>query len=194
MDVLVAAYQDLDAAEMDIGVVVDVVQTRTPANRRVPTTTTKRGTSMFKTFSKSVAIAALVFSVLGLVACGESSQEKASKQVCSAVKEIDTQIKKLESLPISSSFPTEAKASLEAIDKSLKRNQERGAQPRLRVAYARSRRCDQELPDGTPRATKSIASAAKSSSAEAAMQERRASDQGIAEQDSPPATRESMKP
>lgn len=123
---------------------------------------------MFKTFSKSVAIAALVFSVLGLVACGESSQEKATKQVCAAVKEIDTQIKKLESLTISSSLPTEAKGSLEAIDKSL--SEIKSAEPNLDSART------QEVEAATKSfetellaLTKSIASTAKSSSAEAAI-------------------------
>ena len=67
-----------------------------------------------------IAVAVLAFGMLGLVACGESWQEKATKQVCSATSEISAQIKKLETLPISSSFPTEAKASVEAIDKSIK--------------------------------------------------------------------------
>lgn len=71
--------------------------------------------------SKSlIATAVLVFSMLGLAACGESSQEKATKQVCSATSEISAQIKNLETLPISTNFPTEAKASVEAIDKSIR--------------------------------------------------------------------------
>lgn len=36
MDVLVSAYQDLDAAQMDVGAVVEVAQARPPANRWVP--------------------------------------------------------------------------------------------------------------------------------------------------------------
>jgi len=71
-----------------------------------------------------VAIVTLLIATLGLTACGESSSEKATKQVCSATKEIQTQIKKLETLPISSSFPTEVKASVEAIDKSVKKIEE----------------------------------------------------------------------
>ena len=74
---------------------------------------------MFSTSGKFARIAALSGIVLGITACGESSQEKARAQVCSASKEISAQITKLEGLPISSSFPTEAKTSLEAIDKSL---------------------------------------------------------------------------
>ena len=123
---------------------------------------------MFKTFSKSVAIAALVFSVLGLVACGESSQEKAKKQVCSAVKEIDTQVKKLENLPISSSFPTEAKTSLEAINKSF--NEVKSAEPNLEAARTEevnvaTKTFQTELAS----LTKSIATATKSSNLETAL-------------------------
>jgi hypothetical protein len=67
-----------------------------------------------------------------LAACGESSEEKAAKQVCSSVKEISTQLKKLETLPISSSFPTEAKSSVEAIDKSVSKIKE--SSPKLETA------------------------------------------------------------
>ncbi len=123
---------------------------------------------MFKTFSKTLVITSLVVSVMGLEACGESSQEKATKQVCSAVKEIDTQIKKLESLTISSSLPTEAKASLEAIDKSL--GEIKSAAPNLEA----SRTPEVEAATKTFEAelaalTKSIASTATSSGGEAAI-------------------------
>ena len=74
---------------------------------------------MFNIFNKSVAIAALSVIALGLAACGESSEEKAKKQVCAATSEIKKQIQKLETLPISSSFVTEVKTSGEAIDKSV---------------------------------------------------------------------------
>ena len=87
---------------------------------------------MFKSPRRSVAIVALLFGALGLAACGESSQEKATGQVCSATSEINAQIKKLESLPISSNFPAEAKASVEAIDKSIKQINE--AAPNLPTA------------------------------------------------------------
>ncbi|HEY2767663.1 MAG TPA: hypothetical protein VGI76_05365 [Solirubrobacteraceae bacterium] len=74
---------------------------------------------MLSIFSKSVGVAALAIVVLGLAACGESSEEKANKQVCAATNEISTQVKKLETLPISSSFPTEVKSGAEAINDSL---------------------------------------------------------------------------
>ncbi len=74
---------------------------------------------MFSAFSKSAGIATLSVVVLGLSACGESSEEKAQKQVCAATSEISAQVKKLATLPISSSFPGEVKSSVETIDKSL---------------------------------------------------------------------------
>jgi uncharacterized protein YicC (UPF0701 family) len=58
---------------------------------------------------------------LALAGCGESSSEKAAKNVCSATQEINTQLQKLQSLPISTSFPTEAKTSVEAITSSIKK-------------------------------------------------------------------------
>jgi len=123
---------------------------------------------MLKNLSKSLAIATLVIGALGLVACGESSQEKATKQVCAAVKEIETQVKKLETLPISSSFPTEAKKSLEAIDKSF--NEIKTAEPNLEAARteevnAATKTFQTELAS----LAKSIASASQSSSLEAAL-------------------------
>jgi hypothetical protein len=69
---------------------------------------------------------------LGLAACGESSQEKARKQVCAASSEISKQLTKLEGLPINTSFPTEAVTSLEAIAKSLK--EVKSAAPNLEPA------------------------------------------------------------
>ena len=68
---------------------------------------------------RSGAVVALSAVVLGLAGCGESSEEKATKQVCAATNEISTQIKKLESLPVSTSLVTEIKTSAEAIDKSV---------------------------------------------------------------------------
>ena len=87
---------------------------------------------MFKTVHKSTAGVVLLVTTLGLAGCGESSEEKARAEVCSASKEISTQITKLEGLPINSSFPAEAKASVEAIDKSLK--SVKSAAPNLETA------------------------------------------------------------
>ncbi len=81
---------------------------------------------------RPIATLALSVIVLGLVACGESSAEKATKQVCAATKEISAQLQKLQTLPISSSFPTEVKKSAEAIDKSVGEIQ--SAAPNLETA------------------------------------------------------------
>jgi hypothetical protein len=71
--------------------------------------------------TKPLALAALTLSVLALAACGESSQEKAAKNVCAARNEISAQITKLEGLTFSSSTVKEAEASFEAIGNSLKK-------------------------------------------------------------------------
>jgi formate-dependent nitrite reductase cytochrome c552 subunit len=110
----------------------------------------------------------LVVVPLSLAACGESSEEKADKQVCSAVSEIKTQIKKLETLPISSSFPTEAKTSVEAIDKSVGKIKE--AAPKVSSARreeieAANRAFQTEI----AAITTSVVSAAKSANLEAAL-------------------------
>lgn len=67
------------------------------------------------------AAALLCVATLGLAGCGESSSEKAAKNVCSATKEIRTQLTKLASLPISTSFPAEARSSVQAITSSVKK-------------------------------------------------------------------------
>lgn len=56
-------------------------------------------------------VAAIVPAALGLAACGESAEEKASAQVCSSVKAIQAQIAKLTTLTISSKAPEEIKAA-----------------------------------------------------------------------------------
>ncbi len=123
---------------------------------------------MFKTFSKTLVLTSLFVSVLGLAACGESSQEKATKQVCSATKEISAQIKKLETLPISSSFPTEAKTSVEAIDKSIKQIDE--AAPNLPTASKEEiNAADKAFETEIAAITASVVSASKSSNPEAAL-------------------------
>ena len=79
-----------------------------------------------------LAVPLVLVAPLGLAACGESSQEKARKQVCAASSEISKQLTKLEGLPINTSFPTEAVTSLEAIAKSLK--EVKSAAPNLEPA------------------------------------------------------------
>ena len=122
----------------------------------------------FEAVRKPAAIAALLLSTLGLAACGESSSEKATKQVCSATSEIQTQIKKLETLPISSSFPTEAKASVEAIDKSVKKIEE--AAPNLPTSSKEEiNAADKAFQTEIAAITVDVASASKSANLETAL-------------------------
>jgi len=122
----------------------------------------------FQAFGRSTAIAMLTISALGLSACGESSSEKATKQICSATSEITTQIKKLESLPINSSFPTEAKTSVEAIDKSI--NEIKGAESNLPSARQEElNAADKAFETEIAAITKSVATASKSSSVQGAL-------------------------
>ncbi len=123
---------------------------------------------MFEAVRKPAAIAALLVSTLGLTACGESSSEKATKQVCSATSEISMQLKKLESLPISSSFVTEAKASVEAIDKSVKKIE--GAAPNLPTSSKEEiNAADRAFQIEIATISVDVASASKSSNLEAAL-------------------------
>jgi spore coat protein CotF len=123
---------------------------------------------IFQAFGKPAAVALMLISGLGLVACGESSSEKATKEVCSATKEISTQLKKLETLPISSSFPTEAKASVEAIDKSITKIKE--AEPNLPTARQEElNAADKAFEAEIATITKDVVSASKSSNLEAAL-------------------------
>jgi hypothetical protein len=84
------------------------------------------------TFSKSACVAALSILVLGVAACGESSAEKARKQVCAATGAVSSEVQKLKTLPISSSLPTEVKAGAETIDKSI--GEIKSAAPNLETA------------------------------------------------------------
>jgi ribosomal protein S20 len=123
---------------------------------------------MLTIFRRPAAIAVLLAAALGTAACGESSSEKATKQVCSATSEIRTQLKKLETLPINSSFPTEAKASAEAIDKSIKKIDE--AAPNLPTARKEEiDAANTAFKTELAAITKSVASAGKSSNLEAAL-------------------------
>lgn len=106
--------------------------------------------------------------MLGLTACGEFSSEKATKQVCSATSEISTQIQKLQTLPISSSFPTEAKASVEAIHTSVKKVEE--AAPNLPTSSKEElTAADKAFETEIAAITASVVSASKSSNLEAAL-------------------------
>ena len=72
---------------------------------------------MFKTFSRPAVVAAILLLPIGLAACGESSEEKATAQVCSSTKEIQAQLSKLSSLSISSTAPEEIKTAAEVMKK-----------------------------------------------------------------------------
>jgi hypothetical protein len=74
----------------------------------------------------------VLLSVIAFSACGESAQDKAKAQVCSARADINKQIAKLAGLSISTSFVTEGKAGFEAIAADLKKIKE--AQPNLEPA------------------------------------------------------------
>lgn len=87
---------------------------------------------MFSVFSRSAGVAALSIVALGLAACGESSEEKASKQVCSATSAITAEVQKLQTLPISTNLPAEVKAGAETIDKSV--GEIKDAAPNLETA------------------------------------------------------------
>ncbi len=67
-----------------------------------------------------------------LAGCGESSQEKAKAQVCSARSDISKQIATLEGLKLSTNLPTEIKDGFEAITGDLKTIKD--AQPDLEPA------------------------------------------------------------
>ena len=66
---------------------------------------------MPKTLSKRAVVVAVLLVPMGLAACGESSEEKATAQVCSSTKEIQAQLSKLSSLSLSSKAPEELKAA-----------------------------------------------------------------------------------
>jgi di/tripeptidase len=128
---------------------------------------TKRPTKI-RTHGARVAAVTTVACAFLLAGCGESSSEKATKQVCSATSEIKTQLKKLETLPISSSFPTEAKASVEAIDKSIKKIEEDA--PNLPTARKEEiNAADKKFQTEIATITKDVATASKSTNLEAAL-------------------------
>jgi Tfp pilus assembly protein PilP len=78
-----------------------------------------RGGCRLRPMFRSVSAAAMLFSVLLLAGCGESAQEKAEAQVCSARADISKQIGTLSALTVSTTSVTTAKTSFEAISSDL---------------------------------------------------------------------------
>ncbi len=72
---------------------------------------------MFKTLNRPVVVVLSLLIPIGLTACGESSEEKATAQVCSSTKEIRAQLSKLSSLSISSTAVEEIKDAATAMKK-----------------------------------------------------------------------------
>ena len=81
---------------------------------------------------KVFALVALSLGLLGLVGCGESSQEKAKAQVCAARSDISKQVQMLSELTLSTNILTEAKTGLEAIGSDVTKIKD--AQPNLEPA------------------------------------------------------------
>jgi hypothetical protein len=77
-------------------------------------------------------ILASLLGVLVLAGCGESSQEKAKAQVCSARSDIQKQVKTLGELTLSTNILSQAKDGLDAIGSDLKKIKD--AQPNLEPA------------------------------------------------------------
>jgi len=69
--------------------------------------------------SKSLVLAAFLFGALALTACGESAQEKAKAEVCSARADISKQVSTLTSLTASTISPSAVKTGVEAIANDL---------------------------------------------------------------------------
>jgi hypothetical protein len=84
---------------------------------------------MLAALTKLLTVLALVVGVFAFAACGESSEEKAKAQVCSAREDISKQLDILTNLTVSTSVLSEAKGSVESIAGDLKKIKE--AQPNL---------------------------------------------------------------
>ena len=70
---------------------------------------------------RTLSVLGALFVSVSLVACGESSQEKANKDVCSARTELSKQITKLQGLTPSSSAVDEAKSGPKVIGDELRK-------------------------------------------------------------------------
>lgn len=70
---------------------------------------------MFKALNRPALAAAFLLIPIGLAGCGESSEEKATAQVCSSTKAIQAEISKLSNLSLSSKAPEELKTAASAL-------------------------------------------------------------------------------
>ena len=77
----------------------------------------------------TLALIVVSCGAFGLSACGESKEDKAKKQVCSARSDISKQIDSLKTLTISSSTPDDVKSALNTIKGDLSKIKD--AQPDL---------------------------------------------------------------
>jgi len=68
---------------------------------------------------KSLAIVALLLASSVLAACGESAQEKAKAEVCSARADISKQLNTLTGLTVSTVSPSQVKTGVESIANDL---------------------------------------------------------------------------
>jgi hypothetical protein len=84
---------------------------------------------MLAALTKPLTVLALMIGVLAFAACGESAEEKAKAEVCSAREDISKQLDTLSGLTLSTSAPTEAKSGVESIAGDLKKIKD--AQPNL---------------------------------------------------------------
>ena len=72
---------------------------------------------MYKSCRVPAVLAAILLVPIGLTGCGESSEEKATAQVCSSTKAIQAELSKLSGLSISTKAPEEIKDAAAAMNK-----------------------------------------------------------------------------
>ncbi len=87
---------------------------------------------MPRALGRASVIVVLLLGVLALAGCGESAEEKAKAQVCSAKSDISKQVTMLGELTLSTSILTQTKDGLEAIGSDLTKIKD--AQPNLEPA------------------------------------------------------------
>ncbi len=74
---------------------------------------------VFRVCRRPAVLAAILLAPVALAACGESSEEKATAQVCSSTKAIQAELSKLSGLSISTKAPEEIKAAATAMGKEV---------------------------------------------------------------------------